>query len=83
MASSGGLFINNNVSFIGDFSLNLGVQTAFFAEVMVAIIAIETTIDRGWSHLWLEMDSTLLLQAFKTSSLVLGLYIIDGLIVFT
>jgi ribonuclease HI len=52
-------------TFLGAFSANIGVATSLYAEICVAIYAIEFASGRGWSNLWLECDSLLLVQAFS------------------
>jgi ribonuclease HI len=54
----------------GAFAVNLGIQSSLFAELMGAMLAIEIAHQKGWSSLWLETDSMLVLGAFKSSSSV-------------
>lgn len=69
-AASGAIFRNNNAVFLGCFSYFLGSSTAFYAEFMAAILAIEFTAKRGWNNLWLECDSTLVIASFSSHDLV-------------
>ena len=47
------------------------VQTTFFfVEVQVVIIALEVAKCRGWNNLWIECESSLIIQAFGNPLLV-------------
>jgi len=48
----------------------IGVKYALRAELFAAILTFEHAHLVGWSKLWLECDSTLVLDAFKISNLV-------------
>lgn len=56
----GGIFRDKSVAVIGCFYLNIGVSYALHAE---------TAYSRGWHHLWLECDSSLVILAFSSSSI--------------
>lgn len=62
------------MQFLGAFVANIGINCAFMAEIMAAIIAVEKTISVNWLWIWLETDSKLLVHAYKP----LGLYITIG-----
>jgi ribonuclease HI len=66
----GGIFRDHLGTFLGAFSANIGVATSLYAEICVAIYAIEFALARGWTNLWLECDSLLLVQAFSNVHLV-------------
>jgi ribonuclease HI len=69
-ASAGGIFRNNEGICIGCFAQNLGITNAYNAELMAAILAMETALQKGFNHLWLETDSQLVCLALKSSSCV-------------
>ncbi|XP_045806456.1 uncharacterized protein LOC123899387 [Trifolium pratense] len=57
-SACGGIFRNHLVEFICCFAENTGMR------------AIEIATDNGWRNVWLETDSTLVVLAFKSASLV-------------
>ncbi|KHN43838.1 hypothetical protein glysoja_039085, partial [Glycine soja] len=57
-------------SFLGGFSSHRGVRHFFHAKLNGAMLAINITFQRGWTHLWLEIDSQLVLKAFSNSCMV-------------
>jgi ribonuclease HI len=69
-SSCGGIFRNSEANFCGAFAYNLGIQSSLYAEIMGAILAIELAHHKGWNSLWLETDSMLVLNAFKSTSTV-------------
>lgn len=70
-AACGGIFRDSSAAVIGCFSTNLGIANAFYAELMGAMLAIEFARLKGWSKLWLECDSKLVVSAFTNPSSVL------------
>lgn len=56
-------------SFLGCFSTHLGVTTTFCAELQATMEAIRIAKKRGWDHLWLECDSTLVVRACTSQDL--------------
>lgn len=70
LGACGGLFRNQEALCIGCFAQNLGPGSSLFAELSGAMQAIEIAHNKGWLHLWLETDSMLVLQAFKSVSIV-------------
>jgi len=70
MAACGILFRNNEAEYIGCFAQNLGLRSSLFAELSGAMQAIKIAHRNGWLNLWLEIDSMLVLLAFKSISLV-------------
>lgn len=58
------------VDVMGCFALYVGVEHALHVEIMASINAIEITHDKGWKKLWLECDSLLVAQTFKTVVIV-------------
>jgi ribonuclease HI len=69
-SSCGGLFRNSNADFLYGFAENTRIASAFVAELCGAMNAIEIAASKNWNNLWLETDSTLVVLAFKSSSLV-------------
>ncbi|GAU14067.1 hypothetical protein TSUD_168920 [Trifolium subterraneum] len=69
-SACGGIFRNHNAEFICCFAENTSLNTAYFAELCGAMKAVEIVADNNWSNLWLENDSSLVVLAFKCSSLV-------------
>ena len=64
------LFKDDLGTFLGDLSCNLGNDNAFNSEVLGYIFALEFATQNGWSHIWIESDSTSALMVLKNSSLV-------------
>lgn len=52
------------------FSTYLGIQTSLLAEMYVTVSAIQFTIEKGWTMLWLEYDSQIVVSAFSNPTLV-------------
>ncbi|KAK2443569.1 hypothetical protein QL285_014658 [Trifolium repens] len=69
-SACGGIFRNADSSFFGAYALNIGVSTSLKAELIGAMIAIETATNKGWSNLWLESDSMLVVLAFSSARIV-------------
>ncbi|CAJ2646936.1 unnamed protein product [Trifolium pratense] len=70
-SACGGLFRNSDAAFLCGFAVNTGnASSAFSAELCGAMQAIEIAAFKNWNNLWLETDSTLVVKAFKSSSLV-------------
>jgi ribonuclease HI len=69
-ASCAGVFRDNNTTFLGCFTVNLGIYSAFHAELIGVMYAIEIAFEKGWWNLWVETDSVLVTLAFKSPSMV-------------
>jgi ribonuclease HI len=69
-AASGGIFRNHNGASLGCFACNIGIATAFFAEFLGIILAIEYAFDRNWLQLLIESDSQLAILAFKNPNII-------------
>ena len=65
-SSRGGIFRNSNVDFLLGFAENVGPENAFFAEIYGAMRAIDIAYQNNWRNLWFELDSALVVNAFKT-----------------
>ncbi|KAL6205985.1 hypothetical protein ACLB2K_023236 [Fragaria x ananassa] len=69
-AGYGGIFRDFCGSFLGAFASNLDIPSSVEAEVMAVIQAIELAWVREWKHIWLEVDSTLVLHYLRDPHLV-------------
>lgn len=69
-SACGGIFRNYKADFVFCFAENTCAGNAFHAELSGAVRAIEIAASRNWTHLWLELDSTLVVNAFKNKSMV-------------
>ncbi|KAL6209307.1 hypothetical protein ACLB2K_020249 [Fragaria x ananassa] len=70
LAACGGVFRDYQGHFIGGFSTSIGHHNAFFSELLAVIIGIELAFQLGWQHVWLECDSTNVVECFSKSSFV-------------
>ncbi|GAU26607.1 hypothetical protein TSUD_102140 [Trifolium subterraneum] len=71
-AASAGVFRDNNAIFLGGFTINLGINTTFHAELIGVMYAIEIAFEKGWWNLWVETDSMLVTLPSKSPSMVPG-----------
>jgi ribonuclease HI len=69
-SACGGIFRNSNADFALCFAENTGNGNAFHAELSGAMRAIEIAASRNWLHLWLELDSALIVNTFKSNSVI-------------
>lgn len=69
-SSCGGVFRNSEVDFLGAFACNLRISNSLIAGLQGAMFAIEIAFQKGWTHLWLENDSTLVTLAFQSYKIV-------------
>ena len=69
-AGYGGVFRDFHGSFMGAFASNLDIPSSIDAEIMAVIQAIELAWVREWKHIWLEVDSTLVLNFLRAPHLV-------------
>ncbi|KAF1894205.1 hypothetical protein Lal_00004129 [Lupinus albus] len=65
VAGGGSIFRNYKGDFMGCFSAFYNIQNALFAELHVAITTIEIAHNKGWKVIWLECDSSLVVDIFK------------------
>ncbi|KAL6210110.1 hypothetical protein ACLB2K_021048 [Fragaria x ananassa] len=70
LAACGGVFQDYQGHFIGGFTTLIGHHNAFFSELLAVIIGIELAFQLGWQHVWLECDSTSVVECFSKSSFV-------------
>ena len=66
----GAIFRDYKGQFLGAFASNLDIPSSIAAEVMAVITAIEIAWVRDWKHIWLEVDSSLVLDYIRSPSLV-------------
>ncbi|XP_004309472.1 PREDICTED: putative ribonuclease H protein At1g65750-like [Fragaria vesca subsp. vesca] len=66
----GGIFRDFHGSFLGAFASNLEILNSVDAEVMAVIQAIELAWVRDWEHIWLEVDSIIVLNFLQDPHLV-------------
>jgi len=69
-SSCGGIFRDKDSKFLLCFTKNTGNENAYQAELSGVIRAIEIAAHHKWNSLWLEVDSALVVNAFKNQSLV-------------
>ncbi|OVA19347.1 Ribonuclease H domain [Macleaya cordata] len=67
MAGCGGIFRSHEGSVLGCFAANIGVETQVFTEFLAALWALEIAPDKGWTPVWLECDSMLVILALQDS----------------
>ncbi|WVZ23313.1 hypothetical protein V8G54_001857 [Vigna mungo] len=59
----GGTFRDKNASVVGCFFSYVGVHNALYVEVVRVILAMEVAFSKGWTNIWIEHDSQLVLHA--------------------
>jgi len=64
-ATCGVLFRDHLGIFLCTFACNLGIDSIFSSKIQGFLFALEFAAQNGWSHIWLESDSTSALMAFK------------------
>ena len=69
-AGFGGVFRDYQGVVLGAFCSNLDIPSSLAAEVMPIIKAIELAWVRDWKHVWLEVDSTLIIEFLRSPQLV-------------
>lgn len=72
-AAAEGIFRDHNRVCSGCFAQFIGPGDALVAELHAAMIAVEVAVDKGYTNLWMESDSQLVILAFKSSSVCLGI----------
>ena len=66
----GAVFRDFRGHFLGAFAANIDIPSSIAAEVMAVIMAIELAWVRDWKHIWLEVDSSLVLDYIRCPALV-------------
>jgi len=69
-AAAGGIFRNSDGACIGGFTHFIGPADALFAKLIATMVAIEIAVSKGFSNVWLESDSKLVVMAFKSKLVV-------------
>ncbi|KAL6225911.1 hypothetical protein ACLB2K_004760 [Fragaria x ananassa] len=69
-AGYGGVFRDYSGKVMGAFCSNLDIPSSVAAEVMAVIKTIELAWVREWKHIWLEVDSALVLSFLRSPTLV-------------
>lgn len=70
ITACGGIFRDGLGSVLGCFSYNIGISQPLYAEITSMMIAFEMAYKKGWKKIWLESDSSTVVAAFKSCSLV-------------
>ncbi|KAL6190087.1 hypothetical protein ACLB2K_036487 [Fragaria x ananassa] len=65
-----GVFRDYSGKVMGAFCSNLDIPSSIAAEVMAVFKAIELAWVREWKHIWLEVDSELVLSFLRSPTLV-------------
>ncbi|KAK9931811.1 hypothetical protein M0R45_019074 [Rubus argutus] len=66
----GAVFRDHRGYFLGAFASSLDIPSSVAAEVMAVIKAIELAWVRDWKHIWIEVDSSIVLHYLLFPSLV-------------
>ncbi|KAF1881533.1 hypothetical protein Lal_00021382 [Lupinus albus] len=53
---------------LGCFAIYLGIENSSFDELFSALIAVKTAFIRGWYNIWLECDSSWVVDIFNGKS---------------
>lgn len=69
-AAGGGIFRDCSSTVMGCFASYFGIASSLRAELIAAMIVIETASSKGWNCLWLECDSLLVTKAFCSLELI-------------
>jgi ribonuclease HI len=69
-ASCGGIFRNQQADFVIAFAERIRFKSAFLAELCGVMRSIELAKDKNWLNPWIETDSSLVVQAFKSKTVI-------------
>lgn len=69
-AGGGAIFRDKIGAVLGCFAEYYGVTDSFSAELFAAMSAIYIAVEKGWSKIWMECDSTLVVQAYSNPDIV-------------
>lgn len=64
-AGEDAIFRDRSGAVLGCFANYFGITDSFTAELYAAIAAINVAIEKGWSKIWMECDSSLVVQAYS------------------
>lgn len=70
LLACGGIFRDFEGNCKGCYAKFLGISSSYHVELCGFVRAIEIAYDKNWSNMWIESDSSLVVQAFKNSSLI-------------
>ncbi|XP_019418611.1 PREDICTED: uncharacterized protein LOC109329402 [Lupinus angustifolius] len=70
MAGVGGIFRNNHGECIACFAEFIDYQSVLYAEFFAVIQAVKLACNNGWNHLWIECDSTTVVEIFNNKAKV-------------
>jgi len=70
LASCGGLLRDHRGTCLGGFASNLSDFSVFEVELTCIILALEYSASQSWHNIWIENDSTYVVQAFKNVDIV-------------
>ncbi|XP_019458852.1 PREDICTED: uncharacterized protein LOC109358812 [Lupinus angustifolius] len=65
LAGAGGIFRNINGSCVAYFASFLGIHSGVYAELFASIKVVQLAFNNGWTNIWLECDSTTVVDIFK------------------
>lgn len=65
-----GIFRDHSGAVLGCFAKYYGITDSFHAKLLAAMHAITVAKEKGWHCLWLECDSTLVIQSIASPDLV-------------
>lgn len=64
------IFRDENGSFFACFANYFEIKNVLYAELNASMMAVELAHQRGWNSLWLECDSSLVVNTFKDATKV-------------
>ncbi|XP_019434823.1 PREDICTED: uncharacterized protein LOC109341375 [Lupinus angustifolius] len=64
-ADGAGIFRNTNGNFMGCFTDYFEIKDTLYVEFKAALMAVEFAKKKGWNSIWLECDSSLVVDMFK------------------
>lgn len=67
----GGIFRDENETFLGAFAHRAALSSAIDVEVLAIMEAIKVTRLRGWLSFWIETDSMLVVSYFHKPTIIL------------
>lgn len=69
-SSCGVIFRNDSVGHMGSFCAYLNEGNFVLAEFLAVVIAVEKTMERNWTNLWIETNCILVVNVFTNTNLV-------------
>lgn len=68
IAGAGGLLRDSNCHFLLGYSCSIGIRISLFVETCVVLVGIKEALQHGILHLWIEMDSTVLVDIIQAKT---------------